>query len=195
MTNKDIQVYVGATLSNRGARLQNEETKKTLTSAGLKAYLPQDDKTINDKANADPKGLAERIVEKDLRAMNESDMYLFDITETTGTTAEVGYVKGRRDMASELLKALQCGEDYGTDLEGLSDKLLKLANRELDKPFVATCSDFRRENQTPQEGDRREWSINQMLYGLVLDLTHGKGFTEFDDLESELGKAKEGIYR
>lgn len=191
MTEKDIQVYVGATLSNRGARLQNEETKKTLENAGLQAYLPQDDKSINDKANANPLGLAERIVEKDLNAIKESDMYLFDITETTGTTAEVGYIQGRKDMAMEIFNLI-----YALDIsevDDIYDDVAIATIKEVEKPFVATCSDFRRENKNSQAGDRREWAINQMLYGLVLSLTDGKGFTEFDDLEDTLKEVKEQI--
>ena len=41
------QVYLGATLGNRGARLLNEEYQKAITGAGGTAYLAQNNKDIS----------------------------------------------------------------------------------------------------------------------------------------------------
>lgn len=188
------KVYVGASLLNEGAQLQNKKVKKKIEKAGLSPYLPQDDKSINDKANAVQEGLAERIVKKDFGAIDMADVHLFDVLETTGTTTEIGYVFGQKRLAKEVLDAVEA-------MEGLSDnvnenlashiKAIKVGLQAIvDKPFIATCSDVRRANKNPQEGDRREWSINQLLYGVVLELTDGKGFTEIEDLRKELKKHK-----
>ncbi|WP_439955555.1 hypothetical protein, partial [Klebsiella pneumoniae] len=58
--------------------------------------------------------------------------------------------------------------------------------RILDQKVVAHFEDIRRVDGITETGDRRSLGINQYVYGTVLDLTDGKGFTEFKDLEAEL---------
>lgn len=162
--------------------MNNELRKEMILNAGLSPHLPQDDASINDKANADPKGLAERIVEKDFTAINSSDVLLFDVLETTGTTTEIGYVFGQKETAKNLKEYVHELQRDGETSHSVLCMLLDRLDDIIDKPVVMTSSDVRRANPNPQSGDRREWSINQLLYGVVLALTNGKGFTEEEDL-------------
>lgn len=177
------QVYIGASLGNMGARLQNEITKGKVKNAGLKPYLPQDDKSINDKKNAVQEGLAERIVDKDFGAIDDADVLLFDITETPGTTAELGSVYGQKRLANQLLDMINDDErDSDLVLEDIKNKLNELIN----KPVLFQCTDLRSQNKSLQSGFRREWGLNQLVYGVVLALSNGKGFIEQDELENAL---------
>ena len=191
-SDKAFTVYVGASLLNTGAQMQNEIRKGKILEAGLEPYLPQDDKSINDKANAVQEGLAERIVNKDFGAIDSSDVILFDVLETTGTTTEIGYVFGQKRLASQLLGIINTArdEDYASPADILTS-VEDFLRSTLEKPVIMTSSDVRRANNNPQVGDRREWSINQLLYGVILALTGGQGFTEEEDLQQQLTNIKE----
>ena len=76
----DRTVYLGGHLLNQAMvdyrQKQHEEVEAI---EGITPYSPHNDKSINDKANAIQQGLAERILKNDFAAMNESDIFVFDI--------------------------------------------------------------------------------------------------------------------
>ena len=56
----------------------------------MKPYSPHQDKSINDKSNAEQTNLAERILNNDFTAMENSDIYVLDIlNEGLGTISEL----------------------------------------------------------------------------------------------------------
>lgn len=182
------QVYLGATLGNRGARLLNEEYQKAITGAGGTAYLAQNNKDINDKKNAKQEGLAKRIVEADFGAIDGSDAYLFDLLETTGTTCEIAGIYAQKRLALQLDDIIVGITELGGSAEDVITELEKKIHKIIQKPVVVTCSDLRSENTKDQAGFSREWGMNQMLRGIVDEVTNGEGFTPFEDVTDTLAE-------
>ena len=60
----------------------------------------------------------------------------------------------------------------------------------LNQQIYPHNSDIRR-TEIPEQGDRRSFSVNQFLYGVVLALTNGEGFYDLDEAIEEIKKGKE----
>ena len=115
-------------------------------------------KTSNDKANANQDKLAERIVFNDTLGMETSDVMIFDyLPHAQGTICELGY-------AQHLKRA--------------SEKDIKI---------YVQCTDIRQgTGHISDEQDRAEFSINQYVYGVIMDVTDGRGIQTFDEICKEL---------
>lgn len=155
---------------------------------GIEPYSPHKDKSINDKSNADQSGLAERILANDFKAMQESDVFIFDVlNEGLGTIAEMGIVLGMKHQAQKVvdeLKEIELSEGYLNDEE---DALRNQQFAILNKPVLCYCSDIRQGNgHIPDHPDRFEFSTNQFVYGMVLELTNGEGFISWDEVLERL---------
>ena len=79
-----------------------------------------------------------------------------------------------------------------TELGGSAEDVLREIEKRIhtimQKPVVVTCSDLRSENTKDQAGFSREWGMNQMLRGIVDEVTNGEGFTPFEDVTDTLAK-------
>lgn len=189
MTNK--QVYLAGDMLTYGAQRQRAYEADELRSIGYTVYAPQEDASINDKANAVQDGLAERIVRNDTQGIMSSDIIVIDAHENgKGTLVELGQIKGMRDMAIDIL-----GIIFDIELGMISERFaldeierVCLAIRE--KRILPHNTDIRRANTSLQSGDRREYGVNQYVYGTVLDLTNGHGFYEFDEILDALNEDK-----
>ncbi|MEB6232506.1 nucleoside 2-deoxyribosyltransferase [Mammaliicoccus sciuri] len=194
---KELQVYnAGHILNEAMVDYRNKQAKEINSIEGIKCYNVLDDKSINDKANAEQTGLAERILANDFKAMHGSDIFVFDVlNEGLGTIAELGIILGMKHQAQETIKQLeetadifQCDFDGNvTDtyeiLWGEIEELKKI----LDKPVLCYCSDIRQGHGKPYlDPDRAELSTNQFVYGMVLELTRGEGFTSWEEVKERL---------
>lgn len=183
MTNK--QVYLAGDMLSFGAQRQRAYEAEELRKAGATVYAPQEDASINDKANAVQDGLAERIVRNDTQGIMESDIIVIDAHENgKGTLVELGQIKGMRDMAQAIVGIF----DIETSDDNVLGNVLQLAEDVLRKKVLPHNTDIRRANTSSQSGDRREYGVNQYVYGTVLDLTNGHGFYEFDEIIDEVAK-------
>lgn len=184
MTNK--QVYLAGDLLSYGAQRQRAYEAEELRKAGATVYAPQEDASINDKANAVQDGLAERIVRNDTQGIVESDIIVIDAHENgKGTLVELGQIKGMRDMARDVATIYEDKMLSETEtLLAISDVVYSV----LRKKILPHNTDIRRANTSLQAGDRREYGVNQYVYGTVLDLTNGHGFYEFDEIIEEVSK-------
>lgn len=153
------KVYLGGDMLSHGQQMRREWEKKELERLGFKVYAPQDDKDINDKQNANQTGLAERIVYNDTAGIYKSDILIFDyLPHAQGTIAEMGYVHG----------------------------LLQYVDNDKYDIYVQ-CTDVRQgTGHIPSEQDRTEFSINQYVYGVILDITEGRGIQSFEEICQEL---------
>lgn len=153
------KVYLGGDMLSNGQQMRREWEKKELERLGFKVYAPQDDKDINDKQNANQTGLAERIVYNDTAGIYKSDILIFDyLPHAQGTIAEMGYVHG----------------------------LLQYVDNDKYDIYVQ-CTDVRQgTGHIPSEQDRTEFSINQYVYGVILELTEGRGVQTFEEICQEL---------
>ena len=150
------QVYLGGDMLSVGQQMRREWEKKELERWGFDVYAPQDDKDINDKQIADQKGLAERIVKNDTEGMEESDILIFD------------YLPHAQGTICEL---------------GYAQYLKRLK----PKDIYVQCTDIRQgTGHVSSEQDRAEFSINQYVYGVILDVTNGRGIQTFDEICKEL---------
>lgn len=199
MTNliKELQVYNGGHILNEAmAEYRNNQAEQINSIIGVKCYNVLEDKSINDKSNAEQTGLAERILNNDFKAMQESDIFVFDIlNEGLGTIAELGILLGMKHQAQETIRELEnLSEIYMLDVEGnLTDtfeilqELIEDQQKILDKPVLCYCSDIRQGHGKPYNNpDRAEFSTNQFVYGMVLSLTNGEGFISWEEVLKRL---------
>lgn len=159
------QVYLGGGMLDLGDQMRREYEKSELTKLGYKVYAPQDDKDINDKDNANQDNLAERIVLNDTLGMQSSQILIFDyLPHNQGTICEMGFVQ-------YMLK----------DLSRLSTPIYAIP-----KVYVQ-CTDVRQgTGHISKEQDRQEFSINQYVYGVILEITEGRGVQTFEQILEDL---------
>lgn len=192
MTNliKELQVYNGGHILNEAmAEYRNKQAEQINSIIGIKCYNVLDDKSINDKANAEQTGLAERILNNDFKAMQESDIFVFDIlNEGLGTIAELGILLGMKHQAQQTInKAKQTIDNHGIISDEHLNDAYKLAVDIVNKPVLIYCSDIRQgHGKGYGNPDRAEFSTNQFVYGCVLSLTNGEGFISWEEVLKRL---------
>ena len=194
---KDKVCYMGGHLLNEAmVDYRDKQHKQVEGIVGVTPYSPHKDKSINDKANAEQTKLAERILNNDFKAMQESDIFVFDIlNEGLGTIAELGILLGIKHQAQETINKLEeTADNVMLDVEGnetdeydtLQDEIEEL-EKILDKPVLIYCSDIRQgHGKGYDDPDRAEFSTNQFIYGMILSLTNGKGFISWEEVLLEL---------
>ncbi|XWX29880.1 nucleoside 2-deoxyribosyltransferase [Staphylococcus phage PG-2021_15] len=206
MTNeiKDKVVYLGGHLLNQAMVEYREKQHEQVEGIiGVTPYSPHQDKSINDKANAKQEKLAERILRNDFKAMQNSDVFVFDIlNEGLGTIAELGILLGIKHQAQETIDKLEETSDIvRLDFDGnetdeydtLQDEIKEL-EKIVNKPVLIYCSDIRQGHGKPySDPDRAEFSTNQFIYGMILSLTNGKGFISWDEVLKELENIGGGL--
>lgn len=193
----DKTVYLGGHILNEAMidyrQKQHEEVEGI---KGVIPYSPHNDKSINDKANAIQQGLAERILKNDFAAMNESDIFVFDVlNEGIGTISELSIVLGMKKQAHDtLIRLEEMADIHYINVEGnVTDKYriiqeeIEEQERVLNKPVLCYCSDIRQGHSKPyNDPDRAEFSTNQFVYGAVLELTHEEGFISWEEVKKRL---------
>ncbi|UYE90338.1 hypothetical protein [Staphylococcus phage vB_ScaM-V1SC01] len=200
---KDKVIYMGGHILNDAmVEYRDKQHKQVEGIVGVIPYSPHKDKSINDKANAEQTGLAERILNNDFKAMQESDIFVFDIlNEGLGTIAELGILLGMKHQAEETINHIyDNGEGYFNYMSNrfetsltneeklIVDKLENIVN----KPVLIYCSDIRQGHGKPyNDPDRAEFSTNQFVYGMVLELTGGEGFISWEEVLERLEKLGE----
>lgn len=187
---KELQVYNGGHILNEAmAEYRNKQADQINSIIGIKCYNVLDDKSINDKANAEQTGLAERILNNDFKAMQESDIFVFDIiNEGLGTIAELGILLGMKHQAQQTInKAKQTIDNHGIISDEHLNDAYRLAVDIVNKPVLIYCSDIRQGHGKPySDPDRAEFSTNQFVYGMVLSLTNGEGFISWEEVLKRL---------
>lgn len=197
MTNhiEDKVVYMGGHLLNQAMVDYREKQHKEVEGIiGVTPYSPHKDKSINDKSSAEQEGLAERILTNDFKAMQESDVYVFDIlNEGLGTISELSILLGMKHQAQKTLDIINDNPLY-EDNENYKviHGMYRDAKRILDKPVLVYCSDIRQGHGKPyNDPDRAEFSTNQFVFGMILSLTDGEGFISWEEVINRLEKLGE----
>ncbi|QKN85154.1 nucleoside 2-deoxyribosyltransferase [Vibrio phage Cody] len=176
------QIYLAGDMLNRGAQLQRAEEKRDLLNLGYELYVPQDNKDINDKENLNSNdGLAEKIVRADTDGIVNSDIVVMEAREAAlGTCIELGQIKGMKDIAKTVRFMLAAGasmEEVDAYMQEIENKLVLVHN-----------SDIRRAGNPTETGDRRSYAPHQYMYGVVLDVTNGHGFYDWNEITYILDK-------
>ena len=183
--------YLGGDIMSFGSNLAREYEYEQFKKAGIpgEVYSPVMNKSINDKSNMteeENNHLAEKICEADIERLWNSDYTVLCPEQSAiGTMCEMGVLYGWKYMADKLLGLLadmpiestngqESEEDrYKRIAYYFNDVLLKLykeLKRISDKKNYAHYFDIRT-NHLNEKDWRRSFSINQMLYGMILYAT------------------------
>lgn len=183
-----MNIYAAGHCLTRGSQMQRQAEREELdaVASDLDWYMPQDNAEINDKAKANPEGLAERIVKHDTDALFWSDVVVIEpLPEALGTHVELGQLKGMRDVALQVLSIIDSSE-------GRTEALLSIVKemgRHVNRVVYPHYEDIRRPAGITESEDRRSLGINQYVYGACLELTDGKGFYGWNEVKKELNNA------
>ena len=207
MTNKTLPLgYVGGDIMTYGSQLARQEECDKMDAAGLKVqyYSPAQNKSINDKSNMTEEQnncLAEKITAADIERLWNSDFAVMCTEQSAiGTMCELGCLFGWKYMADRLLEiAKEANENFTSDKKDLEvrqynllsymfDSIMAEIKRIANKNIFAHYFDIRT-NHLNEKDWRRSFSINQLLYGMILECTKDHKLHEnFDSVLEELKK-------
>jgi len=184
--------YLGGDIMTHGSNLARQEEYDKFQAAGIpgEVYSPVQNKSINDKSNMteeENNHLAEKICEADIERLWNSDYTVLCPEQSAiGTMCEMAVLYGWRYMADKLGDLLDevkySAQEYGHKEEmheweikdliqrwqgaALSEAIAKIQS----KQNYAHYFDIRT-NHLNEKDWRRSFSINQMLYGMILYAT------------------------
>lgn len=183
--------YLGGDIMTHGANLarQEEYDKFIEKNIPVDVYSPVMNKSINDKSNMtveENNHLAEKICEADIDRLWNSDFVVMCPEQSAiGSMCETGVLYGWKYLTNELLnkahKEMNEGKNTNEILNNLLNELARLNNKDCYFHYEDI-----RTNHLPEVDWRRSFSINQMLYGMVLYASNNKGFQSFDEILDEL---------
>ena len=209
MENKNLPLgYVGGDIMTHGSQLARQEECDKMDAAGLKVqyYSPAQNKSINDKSNMTEEQnncLAEKITAADIERLWNSDFAVMCTEQSAiGTMCELGCLFGWKYMADRLLEIThQAFENYVPSTDNATNherwkevcldsfqEIIHEINRIANKNIFAHYFDIRT-NHLNEKDWRRSFSINQLLYGMILECTKDHKLHEnFDSVLEELKK-------
>ena len=204
--NKEPLGYLGGDIMTYGSNLARQEEYDKFKAAGIpgEVYSPVQNKSINDKSNMteeENNHLAEKICEADIERLWNSDYTVLCPEQSAiGTMCEMGVLYGWRYMADKLMQVISekitpeiSHNDFSVEQKAeLFDKLQAELIRIFYKKNFAHYFDIRT-NHLNEKDWRRSFSINQMLYGMILYATTDHTLhNSFDEilplLQKEYGK-------
>ena len=198
--------YLGGGIMTHGENLARQEEYDKFKAASIpgEVYSPVQNKSINDKSNMteeENNHLAEKICEADIERLWNSDYTVLCPEQSAiGTMCEMGVLYGWKYMADQMIKkvweTIMDNNWKNTNLGNLSqeqkaqlfDVLLKILDQQAIKQNYAHYFDIRT-NHLNEKDWRRSFSINQMLYGMILYATEDHTLhNSFDEILSLLQK-------
>ncbi len=168
--------YLGGDIMTFGSNLARQYEYDRFKEANIpgEVYSPVMNKSINDKSNMteeENNHLAEKICEADIERLWNSDYTVLCPEQSAiGTMCEMGVLYGWKYMANKLMEvfseALTKGHTAGECCNIVMNKILEIDR----KKNYAHYFDIRT-NHLNEKDWRRSFSINQMLYGMILYAT------------------------
>ena len=185
--------YLGGDIMTRGSNLARQEEYDKFKEANIpgEVYSPVMNKSINDKSNMteeENNHLAEKIVAADVERLWNSDYTVLCPEQSAiGTMCEMGILYGWKYMLKHVAEeAKDKFHQKYPDVEGrfsknysdmtqeqkayMYDCFYESMNRQWKKKNYAHYFDIRT-NHLNEKDWRRSFSINQFLYGIILDAT------------------------
>ena len=168
--------YLGGDIMTHGSNLARQEEYDKFQEAGISGsvYSPVQNKSINDKSNMteeENNHLAEKICEADIERLWNSDYTVLCPEQSAiGTMCEMGVLYGWKYMADKLLDLWQDCAAEGKTWEETAKILINEIRCVFNKENYAHYFDIRT-NHLNEKDWRRSFSINQMLYGMILYAT------------------------
>ena len=183
--------YLGGDIMSFGSNLARQYEYDKFLEMGLpvEVYSPVQNKSINDKSNMteeENNHLAEKITEADIERLWNSDVVVMCPEQSAiGSMCETGCLFGWKWMAEKLLSLYQeskvNGEDDEQTLTRIYDELLRIN----DKKNFFHYFDIRT-NHLNEKDWRRSFSINQLLYGMILYTSETGDFESFENIMERL---------
>lgn len=184
--------YLGGDIMGFGSNLAREYEYQKFLEAKLPVdvYSPVQNKSINDKSNMteeENNHLAEKITEADIERLWNSDFTVMEPRQDAiGTLCEVGCLYGWWYMANKLAEAFADGAGALGDWEKGVHNMMKKVERIGQKNNFFHYFDIRT-NHLNEKDWRRSFSINQLLYGMILACSKdNKLYNSFDEVLPEL---------
>ena len=179
--------YLGGDIMSFGSNLARQYEYDAFQAAGIRGevYSPVQNKSINDKANVteeENNQLAEKITDADIERLWNSDYVVISPEQNAiGTLCELGCLYGWRYMSDKLIRLVSkfvvSIEEAGDDIEqrvelyrAMITTLISTISRMGRKDVYAHYFDIRT-NHLNEKDWRRSFSINQLLYGMILACT------------------------
>ena len=186
--------YLGGDIMTYGSNLARQEEYDKFKAAGIpgEVYSPVQNKSINDKANMTEEqnnSLAEKITAADIERLWNSDFTVMEPRQDAiGTLCEVGCLYGWNYMSRRLFEVYQDAlQRLDDDHEALAEVLNEIKRISLKKNYFHYFDI--RTNHLNEKDWRRSFSINQLLYGMILDCSKDhKLYGKFDEILPELEK-------
>ena len=189
--NKKPLGYLGGDIMSFGSNLarQYEYDKFKELKLDVDVYSPVQNKSINDKSSVteeENNHLAEKITDADIERLWNSDFVVMSPEQgAVGSLCETGCLFGWKYMAERLMevyiKSMKKTGDKKTAAEDLIREILRIS----DKKDYFHYFDIRN-TQLNEKGWRRSFSINQLLYGMILYTAENGDFESFDDIMQHL---------
>lgn len=180
--------YLGGDIMSRGSNLARQYEYDKFKELGLDVdvYSPVMNKSINDKKSVteeENNHLAEKITEADIERLWNSDFVVMSPEQSAiGSLCETGCLFGWKYMAERLLEVLD-----NAAVEDRYDAMYDELTRIRDKKNYFHYFDIR-DTDLNEKGWRRSFSINQLLYGMILYTSSCGDIQSLDDIFSELVK-------
>ena len=168
--------YLAGDIMSFGSNLAREYEYNKFKEANIpgEVYSPVMNKSINDKSNMteeENNHLAEKICEADIERLWNSDYTVLCPEQSAiGTMCEMGVLYGWKYMADKLMKTVKYGLEQEYPQEVILDALVDVIKDIQSKKNYAHYFDIRT-NHLNEKDWRRSFSINQMLYGMILYAT------------------------
>lgn len=191
MSNKKPLGYLGGDIMSFGSNLarQYEYDKFNELNLNVDVYSPVQNKSINDKNSVteeENNHLAEKITEADIERLWNSDFVVMCPEQSAiGSMCETGCLFGWKWMAEKLMHTYCEVLAETNNKTQASNEMLKEIKRILNKENYFHYYDIRNTSLN-EKGWRRSFSINQLLYGMVLYTAKNGDFESFDDIMSHL---------
>jgi len=171
--------YLGGDIMTYGSNLARQEEYDKFKAAGIpgNVYSPVQNKSINDKSNMteeENNHLAEKICEADIERLWNSDYTVLCPEQSAiGTMCEMGVLYGWKYFCNRILNCLSELQTIKTT-EARAAAFNKIMDEiiwpQVNKQNYAHYFDIRT-NHLNEKDWRRSFSINQMLYGMILYAT------------------------
>ena len=186
--------YLGGDIMGFGSNLarQYEYDRFIEKHLPVDVYSPVQNKSINDKANMteeENNHLAEKITEADIERLWNSDFTVMEPRQDAiGTLCEVGCLYGWYYLCEKLIKLyiekLDEYKDKKVAAQFVLDELIRISEKENYFHYFDI-----RTNHLNEKDWRRSFSINQLLYGMILACSKDhKLYNSFDEVLPELEK-------
>ena len=183
--------YLGGDIMSFGSNLARQYEYAKFLEMGLpvEVYSPVQNKSINDKSNIteeENNHLAEKITEADIERLWNSDFVVMCPEQSAiGSMCETGCLFGWKWMAEKLLSLYQESKVNGEDDEQTLTRIYNELLRINDKKNFFHYFDIRT-NHLNAKAWRRSFSINQLLYGMILYTSETGDFESFENIMERL---------